>query len=321
MNSTVFLGTRLVADVGGTNSRLALYDTVRDEYRALRTYINRDYTAFEDVIADWLGQLDEAPPAQACIAIAAPLEGDLVTMSNMDWSFSRSALNARFSFQASSWINDFEGNAYSLPYLGDRDRQMLYPGKPGSCQRLAVVGPGTGLGGATVEAIHGGYHATACEPGHMGLSPATAEELALFRLLLTRYDNIFTELLVSGPGLLRLYQTLAEMRGVPPNNLSPADISRLALSGEDSLCRDTLAHFCALLGSACGDFVLATGSYGGLYLAGGIVPRVVSFLESSQFLARFQHKGAMTEHLKAVPIYLITTAQPGLIGAAHAPLR
>lgn len=320
MNSNTILGTRLVADVGGTNSRLALYDSVRDEYRALRTFINRDYAAFEDVIDHWLAELDEAPPVEACIAIAAPLEGDRVTMVNMDWSFSRSALTSRFRFRASAWINDFEGNAYSLPHLGDADRHTLHPGQPGSCQRQAVVGPGTGLGGATVEWIRGGYHATACEPGHMGLSPGTAEELDLFRLLLTRHDNIFTELLVSGPGLQRLYLSLAELRGTTPEALSPADISQQALSGESALARDALDHFCSLLGSACGDFVLATGSYGGLYLAGGILPRVVDFLENSRFLARFQHKGAMTEHLKAVPVYLITTAQPGLIGAAHAPL-
>ncbi|TXS93953.1 glucokinase [Parahaliea maris] len=313
-------GTRLVADIGGTNSRLALYDASRDEYRALRTYINRDHARFEDVIANWLDQLNEPPPLAACFAIAAPLEGDRVHMINMDWSFSRSELTSRFNFTTSGWINDFEGNAYALPHLRENDRQLLYPGRPGTSRRLAVVGPGTGLGGATVELIRGGYHATACEPGHMSLSPNTAEELELFRLLLARHDNIFTELLVSGPGLQRLYQSLAELRDTAPEALSPADISQRALSGEDPLCRDALVHFCNLLGSTCGDFVLATGSYGGLFLAGGILPRLVGFLENSQFLARFQHKGAMTEHLQGVPIYLITTAQPGLIGAAHAPL-
>ncbi|WP_157976688.1 glucokinase [Parahaliea mediterranea] len=314
------LATRLVADIGGTNARLALYDTARNEFRALRTYINRDYAQFEDVVADWLGQLDEARPSQACIAIAAPLEGDRISMVNMDWSFSRSRLTERFGFQASGWINDFESNAHALPFLGDQDRRVMHPGRPGACQRLAVVGPGTGLGGATVEPVQGTYHATPCEPGHMGLSPQGEEELALFGLLLSRHRDIFAELLISGPGLQRLYRTLAELRGAPAGSDSPEDITRRALAGEEALASDALGHFCALLGSVCGDFVLATGSYGGLYLAGGIAPRIADFLLQSRFLARFQEKGAMTSHLGAVPVLLITTAQPGLIGAAHAPL-
>ncbi|GAB3285183.1 glucokinase [Parahaliea aestuarii] len=314
------LATRLVADIGGTNSRLALYDSARDEFRALRTYINRDYAEFEDVVADWMQRLDEAPPAQACIAVAAPLEGDHITMVNMDWSFSRSGLAERFQLQASGWINDFESNAYSLPFLGEQDRKVIYPGRPGACQRLAVVGPGTGLGGATVEPVRGAYHATPCEPGHMGLSPQSEEELALFRLLLTRHRDIFAELLISGPGLQRLYQTLAELRGEQASASSPAEVTRRALAGEEALCSDALGHFCALLGSACGDFVLATGSYGGLYLAGGIAPRIADFLMQSRFMVRFQQKGAMDNHLGTVPVLLITTPQPGLIGAAHAPL-
>lgn len=321
MNSKLSLATRLVADVGGTNTRLALYDARRDEFRALATYINREYRGIEDVIADWLSRLDEAPPQSGCIAIAAPPGDDRVTMSNLDWSFSCSELARRFHLQRVDWINDFTGNAYALPHLRVNDREELRAGKPGTSRRLAVVGPGTGLGGATVEEVPGGHLACACEPGHMGLSPADEEELELFRLLLPRHGNIYSELLVSGPGLQRLYEALAELRGQAVVARSPAEISGRALTGSDPLCVAALERFCALLGSACGDFILATGSYGGLYLAGGIVPRMIPFLRDSAFLERMAAKGAMRDHLSAVPVYAITTAHPGLVGAAHAPLR
>jgi glucokinase len=312
--------TRMVADVGGTNSRIALYDPVGRELRALHTFINRDYARFEDVIASWLAGLDEPAPVDGCIAVAAPLNGDRVTMVNMHWAFSGSDLRRRFGLQRMRLINDFEANAYALTHLGPADRETLHPGRHGRAM-LATVGPGTGLGGATAEQVAGEVRVRACEPGHMGLSPGTPLELELFRHLLTKYDNIYAELLVSGPGLLRLYRGLGEVLEQPAAAESPAEVSRRGQEGEEELASLALQTFCALLGSACGDFLLANGAYGGLFLAGGIVPRMIPFLRDSDFHARLLQKGAMGEHLAQVPVYAITTAQPGLLGAAHAPLE
>ncbi len=311
---------RMVADVGGTNTRIALFDKASGEYRALGNYHNRDFDDFADVIASWLQELIEPAPGIACIALAAPPGQDQVNMFNMDWSFSRRELAGRFDFEHIAWLNDFEGNAHSLPYLTEKDRILLYSGVHSAGERLATVGPGTGLGGATLHWHNGQAYASACEPGHMGLSPETDLELELFRLLLPQYKNIYAELLVSGPGLERLYQSIAEIRGEPFDDLTPAQISSSALAGEDQACIQALETFSALLGSVCGDFVVTTGSYGGLYLAGGIVPRMIDFLMASDFINRLQHKGAMIEHLERVPVYAITASQPGLIGAAHAPI-
>lgn len=312
---------RMVADIGGTNTRIGLFDPGSDELRAVVSYKNRDYSGLEDVIATWLGGLNEAAPEYGCIAVAAPPSSDRVTMSNLDWSFSPRDLARRFGFHRLGCINDFESNAYSLPHLRGDDLLPVCPGEPGRPGALATVGPGTGLGGAVLERpAQGAPRARACEPGHAGLSPATEQELAVFALLLPRHDNIYAELLVSGPGLLRLYQALAEIRGAPARALGPEEVSRLALDGEDELCTAALDMFCALLGSACGDFLLANGCYGGLYLAGGILPRMIPFLRASTFHQRLQAKGAMRDHLAQIPVYVITCAHPGLIGAAHAPL-
>lgn len=311
---------RLVADVGGTNTRMALFDPASGEYRQLATYRNCDHPGIEDIIGHWLASLHETPPTICSIAAAAPPARDRVTMININWSFSCLELARQFNFDRVHWLNDFQANAYSLLHLKDTDRRVLRSGKDSQITGLTTVGPGTGLGGACLERVNGVLHARACEPGHMGLSPATPLEMEVFRVLLPRGGEVHAERLVSGPGLLLLYQTLAEIRGEPATATSSAAVSSAALSTEDELCSLALETFCGLLGSVCGDFVLANGCYDGLYLAGGIVPRMLEFMQSSSFIQRFDDKGAMGPHLQAVPLYAITAAQPGLIGAAHAPL-
>ena len=312
---------RVVADIGGTNTRIALFDPAGSEFRALGTYINRDYQRLEDIFASWLEQLPEPAPETCCIAVAAPPSADRVVMSNMDWSFSCGELAAASGFAQLRRLNDFEANAYALPHLAHGDRQVVHRGLGSRGGRLATVGPGTGLGGAFLDRVSGVPHSFACEPGHMGLAPGNELELDIFRLLLPRHGNIYAELLVSGPGLARLHAALGEIRGERAEPLEPAEISRRAVAGGDTLCELALATFCALLGSACGDFLLANGSYGGLYLAGGIVPGIIDFLASSGFHARLVAKGAMRDTLAGVPVYVITADHPGLIGAAHAPME
>ena len=312
---------RVVADVGGTNTRIALFDEARAEFRALTHYLNRDFDRLEDIFRRWLGGLDEPPPEKCCIAVAAPPSADLVVMSNRDWSFSCREFAAELGFAQLRRLNDFEANAYALPHLLDDERLLLCDGRPDTgTGRLATVGPGTGLGGACLDLHNGNARSFACEPGHMSLGPGNPLELEIFRRLLTLHNNIYAELLVSGPGLARLYHTIAEVRGEATTSLEPADISRLAVAGKDSLCVLALQTFCALLGSVCGDFLLANGAYRGLYIAGGIVPRMTDFLAASDFRRRMVEKGAMKQTLSGIPVYVITTGQPGLIGAAHVPL-
>lgn len=313
--------TRIVADVGGTNTRIALFDSAVGELRALHVYRNRDYSGLESVISHWLEVLPEPVPDSCCIAVAAPPSDDRVVMFNLDWSFSCRELAAHFGFRQWRRLNDFESNAHALPFLAESDRRVIHQGQAGQTGRLAVMGPGTGLGGAVLDQVDGVPRSLACEPGHSGLSPGNDLELELFRMLLPRYGNIYAELLVSGPGLLRLYLALGEIRGEPTGDLRPAEISARAIASQENLCVLALDTFCALLGSACGDFLLANGAYGGLYLAGGILPGMIPYLGNSGFQQRLCTKGGMVENLDKVPVYVITTGQPGLIGAAHAPLN
>jgi glucokinase len=313
------LPNRLVGDIGGTNSRLALYDPNTNELRSLRTYINRDYAQFEDIVVSWLDTLTEPQPTNCCLAVAAPPFDDRVTMLNIDWSFSLRDLVKRCGFSQLRCINDFEANAYALPHLAEHELILIHKGTGSESDKLATVGPGTGLGGATLYWKDGTACANASEPGHMGLAPATDLELELFRHLLPKSGEVYAEFLVSGPGLQRLYQALGTIRGLDAPPLSPKEISDKAQRQSCELCSLTLDTFCGLLGSICGDFVLANGAYGGLYLAGGILPKMTNFLQASSFVARFQNKGKMQSHLREVPLYVITSEKTGLLGAANAP--
>ncbi len=312
--------SRLVADIGGTNSRLALYDPVSGELRSMRSYLNRQYVQFEDIVADWLGALTEPRPSECCLAVAAPPPyHNRVTMLNIDWSFSPDELAKRFEFAHLRCINDFEANAYALPHLGERDLAVLAPGRSSEAAKLATVGPGTGLGGATLSMINGIPTASASEPGHMGLTPASMLELDVFRHLLPLSGEVYAEFLVSGPGLQRLYEALGAVLGRNTVAPPPEVISAKAQRGECEHCALTLNTFCALLGSICGDYVLANGAYGGLYLAGGFLSEMIDFLRQSSFVQRFREKGKMQSHLVDVPLYVITCETTGLLGAAHAP--
>jgi glucokinase len=313
--------TRLVADVGGTNTRLALFDPLTQELRARRNYVNREHRQLEDIIEAWLSELAEPLPKDCCLAVAAPPPfDDRVTLLNIDWSFSLHNLAERFRFSRLRCINDFESNAYALPLLADQYLTTLHPGVVTGGGKLATLGPGTGLGGSTLDMAASVPIACASEPGHMGLAAATELELALFGYLQARYGEVYAELLLSGPGLQRLCQSLAHIRGQEMPALTPEEISARALADQCELCKLALNTFCALLGSISGDFVLANGAYGGLYLAGGVIPHMIEFLQASTFVQRFQEKGKMRDHLARVPLYIISGETTGLLGAAHTPL-
>ena len=311
---------RMVGDIGGTNTRLALFDAHAKQLRFQRNYRNRDYGSLADIILAWRRDLGDKLPEEACLAVAAPPFDDEVRLLNIDWRFSPRELAKQFGFSQFGCINDFEGNAYALPHLGAHELVTLQAGKPALHGRLATLGPGTGLGGATLDTRGPEPLACASEPGHMGLAPATALEFALFERLRGENGEIYAERLLSGPGLLCLYLVLARERRVDATLQEPEAISAKGLRGECTLCAEALELFCGLLGSACGDFVLANGAYGGLFLAGGILPTMTDFLRKSTFSRRFAAKGKMKKHLSDVPLYLVCGDSIGLVGAAHAPI-
>ena len=312
------MSTRLVADLGGTNVRFALYDEANDQLREIRSLGCSAHPSFGDAIAAYLSTVGIEAPGSACFAVAAVETSDRVRMTNNDWCFTHQELMSRFGFQHLKMINDFTAVALSLPRIPRTQLHALTPGLVVDSGDLLAIGPGTGLGGARLV---GGNQVVPCEPGHAGLSPGTELELEIFRLLQPQWGEIYSELLVSGPGMRRLYETLASILGESVQALNAAEISAHAMAGTDPLCQQVLEVFCALLGSAAGDFTISSGTYGGVFLAGGIVPRIIPLLEQGHFQQRFVCKGAMEERLREVPLNIVLEQHPGLIGAAAWPLE
>jgi len=309
----------IVADVGGTNARFAL---VRDKKGAkyqiddVRAYLGRNYNTFEEVLTEYLLSID-ARPKGACIAIAAPIEGDRVSMANLPWSFSKFDIAKQFQFNAFEVINDFTSVALATSCLEREDLNEVVAGVRKPQGNKLAIGAGTGLGvGALMSTGQNKWLSILTEGGHVTLGPANHLEAEVITAAYCHHDYVSAETFLSGPGLVNLYHALADVKGEKVEEFSPADITNLALSSEHGICVETLQLFCSFLGTVSSNFVLSYGITGGVYLSGGIIPRFLPFLKSSEFTQRFRYKGAMTPLLENVSVDYINNSQVAYLGAA-----
>jgi glucokinase len=306
----------LVADIGGTNARFALADETGATARS-RVLACGDYAAVEDAIADYLALEGMAAPPAAALAVASPVTGDQVALTNHPWSFSRAELKAHFRFARLDVVNDFTANALALPRLAAEDRRQVGGGDGAADAPLAILGPGTGLGvSGLVPAPGGGWIPLAGEGGHATLAPATARESAVVERMRQRFDHVSAERAISGPGLVNLYNTLAELDGVRSEAYTPAQIADPQLRASDPLCREAVDMFCAMLGTVAGNVALTLGARGGVFLAGGIVPRLGAVFDTGPFRQRFEEKGRFRHYLAAIPAFVVTHQVPAFVGLA-----
>jgi glucokinase len=312
----------LVADIGGTNARFALAG--RDDDGAILTAFrqdmrNADFAGLEASVDAYLDDLGAAPrPSMAAFGVASPISGDKVRLTNRDWSFSISAFKRRFGWSRFEVVNDFVAVGHAVPALPPNDWRALR-GPPWPAELPAVVslvGPGTGLGVGAVMRGAGEILVVPTEGGHASFAPVDALELEILRVMLTRFPRVSNERILSGPGVENLYAALGEIRG---RTLSPPpapEIVEAALSGRDPLAKETVERFCLILGGAMGDVALVQGA-GAVAIGGGIAGRIVDFLDTALVRARFEAKGRAQKVFEAVPVALITHAEPGLLGAAR----
>ncbi|OQS46482.1 glucokinase [Chromobacterium violaceum] len=308
---------RLLGDVGGSNARFAL-ETAPGVIEDILTLSNERYPTLEDALRDYLAQVGARRVAHAAIGIANPLNGDLVRMTNCHWSFSIEAARRALGLSTLLLLNDFTALALALPRLPRRELAQVGGGAPRPDAPLALIGPGTGLGVSALVPHAGGWRALAGEGGHTSFAPANEREIGIWRYASARFGHVSHERLLSGSGLSLLHRALCALDGAEEAGLPPAEVSARGLSGADARCREALEIFCALLGSAAGNLALTLGARGGVYIGGGIVPRLSGFFEQSPFRRRFEDKGRMSAYLADIPVYLITSAYPALPGvAAH----
>ncbi|WP_067458056.1 glucokinase [Actinomadura macra] len=308
-------GPWLVADVGGTNARFALVDGPGGEPFRVGSLPTRDHAGLADAAAAYLER--HAPgvrPSAACLAVAGPVAGGTFRLTNADWPVDTpEAVRARLGIPRLEILNDFEALALSLPRLRPADLVPIGGPRPGALGApMAVVGPGTGLGVAGLVPVGGGWVPVPGEGGQVDVPAATGREIEVMKLLRAERGAATAEYLLSGDGLARIHRYLAEIDDVESGPLGAAEIC--ARPG-DPRCREALHMFCALLGSLAGNVALTLGARGGVYLGGGILPRMADVLRESTFRSRFEAKPPVEDYLRPIPTALIVHPGPALAGA------
>jgi glucokinase len=312
------VATALVGDIGATNARFGL---VSSEGAVLHTasFAVADFAEIDAAIAAFLATLRDLPqPREGALAIAAAITGDEIHMTNHPWHFSVKALRERLGFGRLIAINDFTAVSLALPRLSEADRMPVGDGAAVAGMPLAVLGPGSGLGVSGLIRAGSEWVALTGEGGHVTMAAVSEREAAVLRLMRRRFDHVSAERCLSGPGLVNLYNSLAELDQVRAAQYTAAQISDLQIGEQDPLCREATAMFCAMLGTVAGDLALTLGARGGVYIAGGIVPRLGDRFAASGFRERFAGKGRLSDYLAAVPTYVITHPLPAFLGCAAA---
>jgi glucokinase len=309
----------LVADIGGTNARFALVEGHGGgRPLEIKAYRCADYPTLEDAVEHYLSQLGARLPARASVAVATALTDDHVKMTNHHWSFSVSEARRRLQFDELMVLNDFTALALSLPKLTADELRQVGSGAPAHGTPIALIGPGTGLGVSGLVPAGDRYIPLQSEGGHVTHGAANHRQSEILAVLGRRYNHISAERLMSGPGLVNLYLAISQLEGVTAEPLAPAQVTERAMAGDCDHCKEALDTFCAMLGTAAGNLVLTLGARAGVYIGGGIVPRLGEYFVHSRFRDAFEHRGRFSAYLAAVPSYIIQADQPALVGAAAA---
>ena len=310
--------TALVGDIGGTNARFALW---RDgKLESVRVLPTAEYPRPEDAIRAYLHGIDQSVEVlqAVCLACAGPVSGDEFVFTNNHWRLSRKAFCRDLGLTELLLINDFTAMALGMTRLREGELIEVCPGQSVAGRARLVIGPGTGLGVATLLPLgEGVWQAMPGEGGHVCLPIGSTREAALWARLHEAIGHVNAEAVLSGSGLLALYRTSCALDGEVPRLASPAEITAAALNG-DAYAASVLEQFCVWLGRIAGDNVLTTGAQGGVYIAGGIVPRFVEFFRRSGFSQSFRDKGCMSRYFDNLPVWVVTADYPGLEGAGVA---
>ena len=315
----------LVADIGGTNARFGWLEGGAARVKHVQTLPTAAYAGpaaaarvYLDRLSALLGSAYQAPRAGA-FAVATAVGGDRVSFTNSGWSFSRRDTGAELALDELLLLNDFEALALSLPHLGsDQVRPIGAAAGPAVSGALAVIGPGTGLGVAGILPTAQGWVAVAGEGGHASLSAADDFESAVLAAVRRDHAHVSAERLLSGIGLPVLHKAVAAVLGHGGGALTAEEIVARGLARSDPACDRTVDAFCALLGSFAGNVALVFGARGGVYIGGGIVPRLGERFFASDFRQRFEAKGRFNDYLRAIPTALITDTLAALTGAVVA---
>jgi glucokinase len=307
----------LVGDVGGTHARFALIDS-HGHIRNPRSFQAREYPSLDAVIAEYLEQTaGRKRPPRAVIAVAGPVLDGEIEFTNLDWQICEGDLLAHFEFEAVRLMNDFAAQALACPLLEPDDLRVLGPAlRPDVDAPMVILGAGTGFGVAGLARSERGDVAVATEGGHAAFAPYDEVEVEIWKLLKTQHRRVSIERLLSGPGLYDLYRALGVIEGANTELENDKVVIEAAGNG-DRLAGVAVDRFCAILGSVAGDLALTFGALGGVFVSGGLAPRIADRLAASAFRTRFEDKGRLSPYVAQVPTSLVLHPYPAIVGAAR----
>jgi glucokinase len=308
-------GPRLLADIGATHARFAL-QTAPGVFRSVRVLQCDDFEGIVPLLRFYLAEHADITLNHAALAVANPINGDQVRMTNRDWEFSTDAVRRELGLHTLLIVNDFTALAMALPGLKQGDLMQVGGGVAAANAVIGVLGPGTGLGVSGVIPTVDGFVTLGSEGGHMNFAPADEREFAILQYAWKEWPHVSNERLISGPGMEIIYRALAERNGVQPAPRSSPEIISGALEQDDALCLEVLECFCGMLGVAAANLAVTLGAFGGVFIGGGIVPRMGEWFAQSPFRARFEAKGRFSNYLADIPTYVITTPNPAFYGVA-----
>ena len=312
---------RLVGDIGGTHARFA---SIAHAGAGLTDFSSHDcasFTGLTELLRHRLAMSQGRAPTSCALGMATPVNGDLVRMTNLDWSFSIESVRRELGLSRLWVVNDLAALALGIPALTPADLHQIGGGAALVAANRAVIGVGTGLGVSGLMHRSGIWVPVTGEGGHATLAAETAVEDDVLRLLRRKFGHVSAERVLSGPGLLNLYRSMCQIRGETADDIDPAEITRRALVGDDDrAAEETVQCFLAWLGSAAGNIALTLGARGGIYLGGGIAPKMQRLFAGSMFRARFESKGRFAAYLAAVPTWIVAeSSNAALHGAGRAP--
>ena len=304
----------VVADVGGTNIRLAVCCNKTGKLSQVRNFACVEFLTLDAALFQYFSTLSESV-SSLCLAIACPVEGDHIAMTNLSWQFSQQALKTKLQLTNLFVINDYTGISLAVPFLKPSDKVKIGGGETETNGVIAVFGPGTGLGVSHLIHINNKWISLDGEGGHTSFASNSREQADILLLLQEQFGHVSAERLLSGQGLVNIYHAICRLEGKQVEFHEAKQVTKAGLNSDCQLATRSLTIFCEMMGAFAGNLALTLSCSGGVYIAGGIVPRFIEFFEKSEFRDFFESKGRFREQLTNIPTYVITHENPGLIGA------
>lgn len=304
----------LIGDIGGTNARFSLLADENAEPVRFPHVRTADYKTIDDAIRDKVLNATDTPPKSAILAVAGPIDGEEIDLTNCDWVVKPKGMISNLGFEAVIVLNDFEAQALAIATLGEADRAAIGPLTKAEIGTRVVLGPGTGLGVAGLLHARDRWFPVPGEGGHVDIGPRTPRDYQIFPHMRTIEGRVSAEEIVSGRGLVNIYQAICAADGIAPSLDSPPDVTTEGLSGKNAQAAETIDLFVGYLARLAGDLALIYMARGGVFLGGGISPKILEALKKPRFRQEFEDKAPHKELMRSIPTFVVTHPEAALVG-------